>query len=147
MDARNNARELFMRYHARYLVSPYFVRTSGNPPSQRRIQAGFDLDLHGKAANRGSFLSIWSGEFPATLDGLCAACSEVVAHAPWSRTIEIIPFNAALVFDAKSHFEPQALVRVRITHSRGRDQPAGASEEKVLADVIDRLDSLGVAKN
>ncbi len=143
MDARDNARELFMRYHARYHVSPYFVRTPGN----RRIQAGFDLDLYGRAANRGSLLSIGSGDFRATLDGLCAACSEVVAHAPESRRIEIIPFNTALVFDAKSHFEPEALVRVRITHSRGRDQPAGASEEKVLAEVIDRLDALGVKKN
>jgi hypothetical protein len=149
-ETGNNARELFTRYHVRYEVSFYFVmvvmRTSGIPPSQRRIHAGFDLDLYAKGANHDSLLPIGNGELRATLDGLCAACREVVSHAPGSRSIEIMPFGATLVFNAKSHFEPEALVRIRITHFRGLDQPAGASGERALVDVIDSLDSLGVKK-
>jgi hypothetical protein len=38
------------------------------------------------------------------------------------------------------------LVRIRITHSRGLDRPAGPSEEKARDEVVDRLDALGVKR-
>jgi hypothetical protein len=136
------------RHGARYEVSPYFIlldeRTFGAPPSQRKIHAGFDLDLYGRGLDHGSLLSPKHGELRETLDALCAACHEVVDDAPENCRIEIIPFEATLVLNVKNHFEPEALVRIRITHSRGLGQPAGASEEKALADVRDSFDSLGL---
>jgi hypothetical protein len=142
------ARQIFMRHRARYEVSPYFVvlddRTFGVPPSHRRIHAGFDVDLYGNGS--GSALSIGNGEPRATLDELCAACRKVVAPATEYCRIEIIPYEATLILNVKSHFEPEALLRIRITHSRGLDQPAGASEERGLADVGNSLESLGVKR-
>jgi hypothetical protein len=150
VDTHDHARELWIRHHPRYEVSPYYVvldvRTFGVPPSQRRIHAGFDVDLYGNGFDHGSALSFEHGQLRATLDDLCAACREVVANATEDSRIEIIPRNATLVLNVKRHFEPEALVRIRITHSRGLDQPAGASEEKARADVEESLDALGVKK-
>jgi len=140
-----------MRHDARYEVTHYFVmldvRTFGVPAAQRRIHAGFDLNLYGNGFRHPAMLSIPNGELRATLQQLSAACRDVVSQAKENCTIEILPFDATLVLDVKRHFEPEALVRIRITHSRGLDQPAGATEEKALADVTASLDALGVKKS
>ncbi|HXB71131.1 MAG TPA: hypothetical protein VNY05_23040 [Candidatus Acidoferrales bacterium] len=150
VDSSDDARQIFTRHSARYEVSPYFVvldvRTFGAPPIHRRIHAGFDVDLYGNRPDHGSALSFENGEPRATLDELCAACREVVAPATEYCTIEIIPDEATLILNVKSHLEPEALLCIRITHSRGLDQPAGASEERACADVGDRLESLGVKR-
>ena len=146
----DHAREIFIRHHARYEVSPYFVlldrRTFGVPASQRRIHAGFDVDLYGNGFDHGAALSFENGELRETLNELGAACREAAAHAADYSRIEIIPWNATLVLNGKSHLEPEALVTIRITHSRGLDQPAGSGEEKALADVVGSLYSMGVKK-
>jgi hypothetical protein len=118
VDSSDYARQIFTRHSARYEVSPYFVV----------------LDVR-------TF-----GEPRATLNELCAACRKVVAPATEYCRIEIIPYEATLILNVKIHFEPEALLRIRITHSRGLDQPAGASEERARADVGDRLESLGVKR-
>src|SRR5579862_2326246 len=139
VDSGDYARQIFIRHHVRYEVSPYFVvldvRTLGVPPSQQRVQAGFDIDLYGNGFDHGSAHSFENGELRTTLNELCAACRAVVAPATESCRIEIIPLEATLILNVKRHFEPEALVRIRITHSGGLDQPAGASEEKARADI------------
>jgi hypothetical protein len=149
-DTPDHARELFIRHHSRYEVSPYFVvldvRTFGVHPSQRRIHSGFDLDLYGRGPDHGSALSFHNGDVRAALDELCAACWAVVKPVAEYASIEVIPRAATLVLNVKSHLQPEALVRIRITHTRGLDQPAGTSEEKARADVGDRLESLGVMR-
>ena len=151
MNTTDNDRELLMRHGAHYEVAPYFVmlevRTFGLPPTQHKIHAGFDINLYGHGFHDPPMHSIADGELRATLSEISAACRDIVSQAKENCTIEIIPFEASLVLDVKRHFEAEALVRIRITHYRGLDQPAGASEEKALADVIAVLHSLGVKKN
>jgi hypothetical protein len=147
-DALGRARELFIRHHARYEVSQYMVvlddRTVGAPPTQRRILAGFDLDVYASQTDHASAVSFHDVDLRKTLDDLCAACRETIAQAGESSTIEIIPFNSSLVLNVQSHFEPEALVRIRISPSGGLDQPAGRNEDKARADVEARLHALGV---
>jgi len=150
VDSLSHARELFIRHQARYEVSQYFVvvddRTYGRPPIQRRIPAGFDLDLYAAGPNHGSALSFQNGELRKTLDELSAACAEAIAHVRENSRFEIFPFEGSLILDVKRHFEPEALVRIRITHFRGVDQPAGASEDDARAHLEERLRSLGVKR-
>ena len=149
VDPLGHARELIRR-RARYEVSQYFVvlddRTYGRPPIQRRIPAGFDLDLYAAGPDHGSVLSFQNGELRKTADELSAACAEAVAHGSEASTIEIIPFEGTLVLNVQEHFEPEVLVRIGITHSRGLDRPAGASEDKARAGVEERLKALGVKR-
>jgi len=150
VDSLGHARELFIRHQSRYEVSQYFVvvddRTYGRPPIQRRIPAGFDLDLYAAGPNHGSALSFQNGELRKTLDELSAACAEAIAHVRENSRFEIFPFEGSLILDVKRHFEPEALVRIRITHFRGVDQPAGASEDDARAHLEERLRSLGVKR-
>ncbi|MGO9260569.1 MAG: hypothetical protein ACLQU1_30305 [Bryobacteraceae bacterium] len=48
----DQAREIFVRHHAHYEVSPYYtvldVRTPGAAPRPKSIQAGFDVDVFGR---------------------------------------------------------------------------------------------------
>ena len=148
-DTPDYTRQLFIRHHSHYEVSPYFVvldvRTFGVPPSQRRIHSGFDLDLYGTGPGHGSALSFRNGEIRAALNELRAACRAAVKPAAEYASIEVIPLPETLVLNVKNHFEPEALVRIRI-NSRGLGQPAGTTEEKARADVGDRLESLGVRR-
>lgn len=152
VGTRDRARELFLRRHARYEVSPYFVlldvRTIDVPPTHRRVHAGFDVDVYGQGDGHGAALSFENGEPEGALKDLWAGCHVAVEQVgnKYSR-IEIIPDNGALVLNLKSHLEPEAQVRIRITHSRGLEQPAGAIEEKALAEVVASLESLGVKKS
>jgi hypothetical protein len=150
VDLSDYSHQIFMRHHVRYEVSPYFVvldvRTFGAPPSQRRIQAGFDIDLYGNGFDHGAALSFENGDLRTTLNELYAACRAVVASATESSTIEIIPVEETLILNVKRHLEPEALVRIRITNSGGLDQPAGASEEKARAGITHSLESLGVKR-
>jgi hypothetical protein len=150
MESSDYAREIFRRHHARYEVSPYVVlldvRTFGVPPTHRKIDAGFDVDVYGYFDDHGSTLSFENGEPRQTLQELCAACQVAAGQAAGDSRIELIPDDATLVLDVQMHLEPEALVRIRITHSRGLDQPAGASEERALDGVLRSLKSLGVDK-
>jgi hypothetical protein len=70
-----------------------------------------------------------------------------ISQATEGSAIEVTPADDTLILNVKSHLEPEALVRVRITYFRGLDQPAGASEEKALANVVSSLESLGVKRS
>lgn len=151
METQEQAREVFLRHHTRYEVSPYFVlldvRTFGVPAIHRRVQSGFDVELYGNGFDRESTIALEDGELDKSLNDMQAACRVAIAQAAADSTIEIIPAEATLILNVKSHLEPEALVRIRITHTRGLDQPAGASEEQVLAGVVSSLQSLGVKRS
>jgi hypothetical protein len=145
-----HARELFLRHHTRYEVSPYYVvldvRTFGVPAIHRRVQAGFDIELHANGFDRASTIALQDGELQTSLNDLEAACRVAIGQAAADSNIEIIPADATLILDVKNHMEPEALVRIRITHGRGLGQPAGAREEKAVAAVAGSLESLGVKR-
>jgi hypothetical protein len=142
-------RGLLLRHGARCEISPYYVvldvRTFGVPPVQRKVQAGFDVDLYGIGAGHHT-LSVADGEFEEVLQELEEACREAVPPGAESCRIEIIRFEETLVLSVQQHFEPQALVRVRVTHSRGLDQPSGPAEDQALAAIVRSLADLGVRK-
>jgi len=150
VSEENSARDLLRRHAAHFEVSPYYIvldeRTFGAPPIHRRIHAGFDIDLYGQGFTGPSTVSIENSDLRATLSDFSSACREVVSHSAENCTIEILPFDGTLVLDVKDHFKPEALVRIRITHLRGLDQRAGASEEKALADIAHTLESLGLRR-
>jgi len=149
IQGREKLREFLLQHGARYEVSPYYVlldvRTFGVPPVQRKVQAGFDLDLYATGAGHGS-LSFDDSELEQILQELEEACREAVPPEAESSRIEMIRFDETLVLNIQNHFEPQALVRVRVTHSRGLDQPSGPAEDQSLAAIVRSLADLGVRR-
>ena len=61
-----------------------------------------------------------------------------------SCSIEIIPFHSSLILDTRQNLQPLGMMRLRITHGRGVDQPSGAAEETTLKAVLAELHDLGM---
>src|SRR5260370_42612483 len=109
-DTRDHTRELFIRHHSRYEVSPYFVvldvRTFGVPPSRRRIHSGFNLDLYGRGPDHGSALSFQNGGVWAALNEICAAWRAVGKPGGGFAPLLMIPFPGRLLLKVESHCLP-----------------------------------------
>jgi hypothetical protein len=68
----------------------------------------------------------------------------VLPHTGDRCSIEVIPFPSTVILDTRRKLQPEAMVRIRITHRRGLGQPAGASEEGALKQIEEQLRGLGI---
>ena len=131
------------RHHAFYETTPYYVELEelpeGRSPELTRIQAGYDVDVYGVKS---------SGESQPSPDYEIAygAIEEAVAEIPICDrcSIEVIPFDSSVVLDSRSHFQVEDRVRIRISHFRGLDQPAGPAEADALRQLEEWLRKLGI---
>lgn len=142
----DSIRELIKRREAFYEVLPYHVvveeRLPGRAVTTRRIQAGFDIDVYGDItmSELGS-----SPDRALSYAALQDIASTAADQSSESCSIEVIPLDSALVLDSRRKFQPEGMVRVRITHSRGLDQPSGVSEESAMRAILRQLHELGVS--
>jgi hypothetical protein len=67
----------------------------------------------------------------------------VACDADHSCSIEVIPFASTVILDTRRHFQPEGMIRIRITHARGIDQPLGPTEETALKAILVHLHALG----
>jgi hypothetical protein len=143
-----NVQQLFKRYHAFYEVLPYHLvveERHGSPTATRRIiQAGFDVDVHG-LSNKSEV------ELPPPAE-YALGCAELkkiadaVSYQAKECSIEVIPFPATVFFEAREQFRSEAVVRIRVSHWRGLDQPSGLPEQHALNEVEEQLQALGVRR-
>jgi hypothetical protein len=143
----SDVHEILKRHGARYEVRPYYIlldqRPVGAPPIQLRVQAGFDVDLYG-ALEKEQFPLFGSEGARMLVDYLKTVAQGIQAKAGQHCEIEIIPSTDSLSLDTHQHFQPQAMLRIRITHNRGLDQPEGPPEEQALKAIRETLRELGV---
>jgi hypothetical protein len=128
-----------------YEVMPYYVlfeeRPVGGPPTSRRIQAGFDVDVFGIVQGPAPE---HSPEYELVYHALSRLIEAIRSDTSEGCTIEVIPLESTVIFDFRSHFQEEATLRIRIAHCRGLDQPAGPAEEHALQKLQEELGSLGV---
>jgi hypothetical protein len=141
----NNIRQWVEQHHAYYEVSPYYIvveeRHGSRSVSTRRIQGGFDVDIC--ATTAGNELAPPGPDYELGYADL----HEIFAgshHTPDSSGIEVIPFYASVFLEARNNFQPQTMVRLRVSHLRGLDQPAGPAEGRLLGDIERQLQNLGM---
>ena len=140
--------QLIKKYHAFYEVLLYHVVVEeghGSPTATRRIiQAGFDVDVHG-LSNKSEV------ELPPPAE-YALGCAELkkiadaVSYQAKECSIEVIPFPATVFFEAREQFRSEAVVRIRVSHWRGLDQPSGLPEQHALKEVEEQLEALGVRR-
>jgi hypothetical protein len=65
-----------------------------------------------------------------------------------SETVQqsIKKYHATVFFEAREQFRSEAVVRIRISHCRGLDQPSGSPEQHALKEVEEQLQALGVRR-
>ncbi|MFB3902042.1 MAG: hypothetical protein ACE15E_01190 [Acidobacteriota bacterium] len=136
-------REVTQKHRAFYEVVPYYIvveeRPHGTTTGKHRILAGFDVDLYGMKTQ---YSHETEGHYFMVHVALKKMTEKVLLHSTDSCAIEVIPSGAAVFLDARSGL--QATLRIRITHGRGLDQPAGAPEERALKEVQEELRDLGI---
>jgi hypothetical protein len=141
-----NVREVIEQRHAFYEVVPYYVMLEEHPhgakAASRRIQAGFDIDVYGI---KSSLEPEPSPDYVQVYAALHKVAETILSHANDHCSIEVIPFPSTVILDTRRNLQPEDMLSVRITHTRGLDQPAGASEERALKVIEEQLQVLGVS--
>ena len=150
MTMFNDLRSMVAEHHAFYEVLPQYVLVEqGHGSSTARmvkVQSGFDVEIYG--ANIKDDLAM-PGHDPDYALG-CAALQEVTDNvsrlASGSCFLEIISFPSTVVIDNRSGSKVEGMFRIRISHRRGLDQPAGRPEQQALEQVEMQLHDLGVVR-
>ncbi|HXK05701.1 MAG TPA: hypothetical protein VMS37_25085 [Verrucomicrobiae bacterium] len=142
-----NVEELIKQHHAFYEVSPYYVvieQSHGRPsPSTRRILAGFDVDVYGARTNGEPEPS---PEYAQAYAALQEVAETTKRQASDSCSVEVIAFPSTVRLDTQNHLQEEAILRIRVSHYRGLDQPAGHAEQRALDEIEKQLQGLGVAR-
>jgi hypothetical protein len=138
---------VLQRHHVHYEVHPYDVVVERRPAHaaavDQRVRAGFDVDLFG-TVDKMQFPRFHTDEGHAIVHYLKTFVEEIQAKVGHECTIEVIPYADSLVLDTQEHLQPEAMVRIRISHSRGLDQSEGPAEEQALQAIRERLQELGI---
>ena len=143
-----NIRQVIEKHRPFYEVEPYYVfleEGHGTPAVKtRRIQAGFNVNVYGMKTSDDPGLPGLSPSYAVACASLLELTKTIQSHATDACSIEVIPFGSTAVLDTKSYLQPQAMLRIRITHQRGLEQPAGKAEQHALEEVEKELRRLGV---
>jgi hypothetical protein len=147
-----NLRSLVEEYRAFYEVLPYYVfleeeHGSRTDKSTRRIQAGFDVDIFGMNIRNEVEVPGPDSDYALAYTELQKIADNISRrHSSDACSLSVIPFAERAVLDSRSHARVQAMLRIRISHSRGLDRPAGVSEQYALKEVETQLQGFGLAR-
>ena len=144
----DNISSLVKEHQAFYEVSPYYVELEGRPvglpATTRRVQAGFEVDVYGVRTEDNEPAMPPPHEYALGYAELQKIAESVSRHASDSCSLEVIPFSSVAIIDREGKVE--AIIRIRISHWRGLDQPAGPAEQRALEEVEEELRALGIAR-
>ena len=145
----DSLRSVIQEHHAFYEVLPYYVLAddaNGGPPlSKHRVHAGFDVEIYGESRKKELVMPGPDPDYTLGYSGLQNIAEELSRHATDSCSLEVLEFPATIFFDLRRH-APEALLRIRISHCRGLNEPAGLPEQRALEELEKELKSLGVAR-
>jgi hypothetical protein len=143
----SDAHEVLETHHVRYEVRPYYVildqRLAGAPPQQQKVQAGFDVDLYGVLEKE--HLPLFHSEGAQKIVKYFEQVARQIELRVGNKcAIELMPYADLVVLDTHQHLQPQVMLRIRISHARGLDQPKGPAEEQALTAIQETLRQLSV---
>jgi hypothetical protein len=143
-------RALVKEHHAFYEVSPYYASVEekhGGPAARTRtIQAGFDVDIFGVNPNNEMVSPGSDPDYVLSYAELNEIAKEISHHTSGSCSFEVIPFPSRMVLGGPGHAQVEGMLRIRISHSRGLDQPAGLPEQQALQELEKQLHNVGLAR-
>jgi hypothetical protein len=141
-------RSLIKEHHAFYEVLPYYISVEeghGSPSATtRRIQAGIDIDIYGVNLENELPSPGANPDYALGYAELQRIAEQVSHHS--SCSLEVIPVASTAVVDCRNHAQVEGMLRIRISHWRGLDQPAGPPEQQALEAFEHHLHGLGVVR-
>jgi len=146
----DNFSSLVQEHHAFYDVSPYYVlfdeRPVGLAATNRRVQAGFHVDVYGVRTEDDEPAMPPPHEYALGYVELQKLAARISQRTTDSCSLEVIPFPSTAIIDTRNHGHVEAMIRIQISHDRGLNQPAGLPEQQALEEVERELKSLGIAR-
>ena len=137
-------------HHAFCEVLPYYIvlatKHEGLPDTNRTIQRGFDIDIYGLNIKSELAFPGSDPDYTGGCTGLERIADEVSQRASGSCFLQVISFPERIVFDNRNPKAVEGMIKIRISHRRGLDQPAGEPEQSALAEILNQLRGLGVAR-
>lgn len=148
--ASEDIRTLIQEHHAFYEVLFYYVvveeRAEGEPVVTRRVHAGFDIDIFGERTKNDPTWTPPPEKYALGVAALRGIANTVSRKAADTCCVEVIPSPSTVVVDTRNQGRFEATCRLRISHRRGLDQPAGWPEQHALEEVMKELKSLGFVR-
>ena len=145
-----NIASLAKEHHAFYEVLPYHIvlqeKHAGLPDTHRTIQIGFDVDVYGLNIKSDLAFPGADPDYTRGCTGLEKIAEEVSRRVGGSCFVEVISFPETIVFDNRHFNTVEGLIKIRISHRRGFDRPAGEAEQNALTEVLKQLHGLGIAR-
>jgi hypothetical protein len=142
-----NLQQLIKKDRVFYQVLPYYALIEeghGSPTAAWRIiQAGFNIDVHG-VSNKNELELPPPDDYALGYEGLRNIVD--ASHEASECSIDVIPFPSTVLSEAREQFRSEAVIRIRISHHRGIDQPASISEQRGLEEVEKQLKGLGIPR-
>ena len=108
------------------------------------MKAGFDVDVHA-VSDQDELKLPPPGEYASGYADL-KKVALAVSNLSDECSIEVISFPSTIFLQGQEHSHPEAVVRIRISHYRGLDQPAGSPEQHALQAVENELRKLGIKR-
>jgi hypothetical protein len=147
-DMSDNLRSLIKGHHAFYEVLPYYVLLEKShrcvPATIQRVQAGFDIDIYGMSIKKELTFPGPDPEYALGYSELQKLAREL-SHDT-SCSVEVVPFPSTAVLDLRNNGQVEGMLRIRISHWRGLDQPADLPEQHALTTVETWLHGQGIAR-
>ena len=139
-------RSVLQEHHAFYEVSPFYVahRFNGRCAGDM-VQGGFNVDVYGIRTEDDEAAAPPPEEYGLGWATLLELADKVGAHTPGSCCLDVIPLPSIAIIDGRDG-AVEAMIRLRISHSRGPDEPAGVTEQRALEEIEQELESLGVRR-
>ncbi len=136
------------RRHARYEIQPYFVmldlRPETGPATEQRVQAGFEVTLYGELLP-GEHLPLGDSQEARTIVAYFEdAVREIQSRVGQQCAVELVRYPDSLVLDPQHDFGAQAMLQIRISHTRGLGEPKGPAEDQALQALREKLRELHV---
>ena len=140
--------DLVKEHHAFYEVMPYYLVVPENPgklPTKTQtIKAGFDIDIYGVNTSKEPLLP--GPDYALGYAEIRRFAEKISQHATDSCLLEVIAFPERIILGGPSHMQPQGMLRIRVSHHRGLDRPAGLAEERIVKELEAELQQLGVTR-
>ena len=146
----DNIVKIVKEHRAFYEVSPYYVmfeeRHGSLKVTPRKLQGGFDVDIYGLNTRKELAFPGSDRDYALGYAELQKIAEEVSHHTSGSCVLEVMPFPSRIVFDTRKGDTVEGMIRIRISHVRGLDHPAGPAEEHALEKVENQLQGMGVTR-
>ena len=138
-EGTEELRELSQKHRVCYEVWPETLMVG-----EQRVKVGFELELHAGHAHQETNLLPGCPKCVETFHDLRRIAEWILPQEERESYYEIEPFDHAIRELPSHNLRPEVVLKIKILHKHGFDQPVDYCEERCLRDMRGKLAALGI---